>query len=83
MTLKLDNGPTANQEHIISIITILSTNHFCFRRICQPIIPDYSEQSLLHEIDRPRQHEWGPGWKLGVYLISMAIKFGRSGGQFS
>jgi hypothetical protein len=50
VTLKLDNGPTANQEHIISIITILGTNHFCFRRICKPVIMDYSEQSLIHEI---------------------------------
>jgi hypothetical protein len=24
----LDNGPTANQEHIMPIITILGTNHF-------------------------------------------------------
>jgi hypothetical protein len=57
---------------VISIVTILSTNHFCFRRICQPVIPDYSEQSLQQlasqKIEQPRQHEWGPGWKLVVYL---------------
>jgi hypothetical protein len=50
VTLKLDNGPTANQEHIIPIISILGTNHFCFRRICQPVILDYSEQSFIHEL---------------------------------
>jgi hypothetical protein len=52
VTLKLDNGPTTNHEHVISKITILGTNHFCFRRICQPVILilDYSEHSFIHEI---------------------------------
>jgi hypothetical protein len=43
--LKLDNGPTTNQDHVIPIITILGTNHFCLKRIYH-----YGEQSLIHEI---------------------------------
>jgi hypothetical protein len=60
---------TTNQEHVIPIITILGTNHFCLKRIYQPVILSIVSRAWFTKLDQSRQQELGPGQKLVVYLI--------------
>ena len=78
VTIKLDKGPTTNQEHIISIITILGTNHFCLERYINLSFwtsLDHSEQSMIYKFKSVQAIGMGPNQKLVVYLTTFVSNF--------